>query len=166
MPANETVCGIEVAPLTIAKLAILQSIGSPFMRGGTVTAGHVLQFVCLLSPHAGKVGTLRRWLFVRSSRRIIASDPQRAVEDAARYVEESFADAPGGKSKPLRAYYSLCAAMVGFIAREYHWSEREILEAPIKRLWQYRAEIMTSKGEAVLFNPSDKVVQQWLDRKN
>lgn len=173
VPVKESVCGIECDPLTVGHLATLQSIGSPFVCGGVPKWQDVLAFFCVVSPHSGKPGSFKRWRLLLRCRRlpfVVTSDPPKfpAVEAISEFCGEAFQDAPGGRNgKPMRSYYSLAAALVGMIAREYHWSESSILALPLKKIWQYRAEIVSSKGEApILFNPSDRLVQRHLDRKN
>lgn len=172
VPIRETVCGIECDPLTVGHLAVLQSIGSPWVCGGVPTWQDVKAFFCVVSPHGGKPGSFKRWRFLRRCNRlpfVITSDPPKfpAIEAVTEFVDDAFQDGPASNSgKASRSYYSLTAALVGLIAREYHWPEAEILRLPLKRLWQYRAEIQSSKGESpVLFNPSDRVLQNYLDGK-
>lgn len=171
VPVREKVCGILLDPLTVGHIATLQSIGSPFVNGGRPTPLHALQFLCLLSPESGKPGTFKRWRFLCRCHKlkfiVMTEPPTFPVLDAiSEFVTDAFADAPGNRETMARSYYSLAAASVGLIARNYHWPEREILDLPLKRFWQYRAEIMASSGETVLFNGSDRVIQKWLDRRN
>ena len=170
VPVSESVCGIECAPMTLGHLATLQAVGSPFVCGGGPTWKDVLAFLCVVSPLAGKPGSWKRCRFLNRCKKlpfVITTEPPTftAVDAIAAFVADSFADAPGGSGgKSSRNYYSLAAALVGLIAREYHWAEADILALPLKRLWQYRSEILSSKGEApILFNPSDALVQRWLD---
>ena len=172
VPVPESVCGIECSPMTLGHLATLQAVGSPFVCGGAPSWQDVLAFFCVVSPHAGRPGTWKRRRFLARCKKlpfVITTDPPTfpAVDAIAEFCADAFADAPGGNGgKSSRNYYSLAAALVGLIAREYHWPEADILNLPLKRLWQYRQEIMASKGEApILFNPSDKLVQRWLDKK-
>lgn len=122
-----------------------------------------MQFLCVTSPLAGKPRSLKRWRFTRRIRKLKYIQTLNTISV---FIGEAFADSPGNKnSKAQISYYSLSAALVGLIAREYHWSEREIMSLPLKRLWQYRAEILASKGDKSIGNPSDRKIQDWLDRK-
>jgi hypothetical protein len=55
---------------------------------------------------------------------------------------------------------------VDLFGREYGWREADILDAPVKRLFQYLKAISRRNGETVLFNPSDKVRGQWMETVN
>lgn len=166
VPVNESICGIEVAPLTVAHLGILQSIGSPFVCGGMPEPQDAIRLLCIVAVDAGKPKSFKRWRFIRRCGRL---NLQRCFADIFDYIKGAFEDAPnsGGNRKASASYYSLCASIVGLIAREYGWSESAILSLPLKRLWQYRAEIIASRGDkSFLSNPSDIRIQEWLDRQS
>jgi hypothetical protein len=87
------------------------------------------------------------------------------LDAISEYMRDAFTDAPKSNNKKSSiSYYSLCASLVGLIAREYHWSETSILALPLKRLWQYRAEIV-SNHNGIVGNQSDWKIQEWLDSK-
>ena len=171
IPVNESICGVEVSPLTVEHLAILQGIGSPFVCGGIPQPADAVSLLCVISPMAGKPKTFKRWKFIRQCRRLkyaITSDPPSfpVLDAISEYFRDAWDDAPKSKNGKAQVhYYSLCASLVGLIAREYHWSEASILTLPLKRLWQYRAEILASHGDKMVSNPSDRKVQEWLDGK-
>ena len=161
---REHIAGVAVRPLTVRDLAALQAIGSPFMVGKQPGAGDVAAFLWLLHPKYHPRARVRRWLFLQSLRR---RNFIKLVEGIREYIAESFQDTPGGTSTTEPSYYSVAAALVGMFASNYGWSETEILNLPVKRALQYRAEIMRRiNPDSILFNPSDRVVGEWLTKRN
>ena len=155
----ESVCGFDLQPLTLRHILTLGSIGSPFMRGGHPMPHDVGAFMCVVGGWHG----FKRW---RNLRKIGRISFRESVGQVDAFVSESFQDAPGGIEADSTSYYSFAASLVDLFGREYGWTEREILDAPVKRLFQYVKAIARRNGETTLFNPSDKVRGDWLREVN
>ncbi len=85
------------------------------------------------------------------------------------WIDRQFADAGmgdsgGGHSKE---YWSPGCSMILQLARETGWSEKDILDIPLTRLFQYQKITMRIHGDKTpLFNPSDRVLNLWLKDRN
>ena len=151
----ESVCGFDLKPLTLRHILTLGSIGSPFMRGGHPMPHDVGAFMCVVGGWQG----FNRWRNLRKLGRVSFRESVEAVDV---FVKESFQDSPAESGVETVSYYSFAASLVDVFAREYGWTEREILNAPVKRLFQYLKAIARRNGETTFFNPSDKVRGDWL----
>lgn len=157
----EVVVGVEVQPLTLRRMLLLSSVGSPFIAGGTVSAYDV---ACFFLVMAGQPRGFKRW---RLLRRVGLMEPEKAVAEIGEFLNESFQDAPPGGREDSTSYYSFASGLVDCFASEYGWTEREILDVPVKRLFQcLKAMTKRNNPKAILFNPSDKVRGRWLLEQN
>jgi hypothetical protein len=87
------------------------------------------------------------------------------------YVDDALCDSPGGSGKRgdvfSPTYYSGAAYVVTHLATQLGWSEREIMQIPVRRLHQYlRCIIKTKNPSEIFFNQSDKVRGAWLKSQN
>lgn len=155
----ESVCGFDVKPLTLRHVLTLGAVGSPFMRGGHPMPHDVGAFMCIVGEWSG----FNRWRNLRKLGRLAFLD---AVASVDSFVKESFQDSPGGSGVEGVSYYSFAASIVDLFGREYGWREADILDAPVKRLFQYLKAISRRNGETVLFNPSDRIRSQWMEKVN
>jgi hypothetical protein len=155
----ENVCGFDVSPLTLRHVLTLGAIGSPFMRGGHPMTHDVGAFMVVV----GEWKVFKRW---RNLRKLGLVSFRESVEQVDAFVKESFQDSPSGSQKDGVSYYSFAASLVDLFAREYGWTEKDILDAPMKRLFQYIKAISHRNGEKVLFNPSDRVRGDWMNEVN
>ena len=153
----DVVCGVEVPHLTLAHVLLLGEIGSPLVRGGPVTPYDVGVFFLTLN---GSPKGFKRWRLLRQVGKMPAEQTTKAVVE---FVEESFQDAPPSGRGGEVSYYSFAAALVDCFASEYSWREEDILNTPMKRLFQYlKAITKRNNPNAIQFNPSDKVKGRWL----
>lgn len=182
-PLLETVCGVQVLPLTFRHLAILETVGSPFVCGGSYSILDVGAFLWIVSPSFVPRGKFlaswkrRRFLKRLGKIRFLFPDPlpegfnrrvwalKQAGHEIAQYIRDSEQDLPPSQAgRPKPSYCSNEAAVVDKIASEYGWSEAAILDTPLKRLLQYVNRIeLRATGKNTAFNRSDEVVQKWLD---
>lgn len=105
----------------------------------------------------------------RFSRRVMRMNSKAVFDGIDHYLAEAFYDNPyGGEGggAALKASYAvylidqLCAA-------GYSWSEREILDMPIKRLWQYlRISMKRLDPKAPITNRSDKLANDYIAQRN
>jgi hypothetical protein len=157
---TERVCGFEVPPLTLRHMLALESIGSPLVCGGRPMPHDFGAFLVLLTGATG----FRRWNLLRRLGRVNYGI---AFDDIVSFINEAMQDSPGGSNGEGEiSYYSFGAAIVDRLAREYGWSERAILDLPLKRLFQYLKLFTGKDGKVPLFNPSDKVRGKYLAELN
>jgi len=90
------------------------------------------------------------------------------TEAAHKYVREHFQDRPGSKGVVDQVdYYSDAAGICLMVSRESGgWAEDYILDMSLKRLFQYVKAIQDFHGKKVLFNPSDRIIGDWLTQQN
>jgi|GEM_PF-3149158 len=174
----ELVCGVELSPLTAAHVLRLSLAQSPFFAPppgrdqllrwlalGFITETHVGQFLWACSPRYRSDSPWRRRRFLRSIRRLSVGP---ACEEIFSFVEESFADKPGGPPEHGPAYWSWLASYVFAIARSTGWAEADILDLPLKRGWQYLKLVrLENDPKAIFFNHySDRAKADWLRTVN
>ena len=161
LPIQETVCGVDVGPLTLGNIIALESIESPFVAGGAVFARDVATFLIIVSGARG-------WRRRRLLRRVGKMGYPAAVDSITGFVAEAMQDSPAIRSEigDGAQHYSCGAAIVDLLAKEYGWREADILAMPLKRIFQYFKIIARRGGEKVMFNPSDKVRGEWLSKAN
>jgi hypothetical protein len=163
----EALAGLECRPFALQDWVAMDAIGSPLVRGGDVDAADLALFLWYVSTsYHPQAPERRRRAFLRG----IAKRPMRELLDAAlEYVDDAFADGPGGSDGPRSPPpTSFAAALVDRLAREYHWPERDILRSPLKRLWQYwrRIRMRTEKNPIFCNSKSDAVRRNWIDARN
>ncbi len=156
---KESVGGFDVEPLTLRHVLLLGAVGSPFVRGGFPTATDIGVFMCIVGDWRGVKKFFNLQKLGKKNLRAIS-------EDIIRYTEESFQDSPATSGVNGVSYYSFAASIVDLFGREYGWTERETLNVPLKRLFQYIRAISSRNGETMFFNPSDKVRGNWLKMVN
>jgi hypothetical protein len=168
IPVSRTICGVRVRAMTVRDLAVRLNISCPFLFGGTKMPGHVASFLWQLrEPEKRKLRarfweTERKRFIERIAKEVRYAD---ALEQIDEYLDFTFLDAPSTQSKTQSVpKTSLVAAIIHFIAINYHWSEEEILNCPLVRLYQYFRLILSAKNpNAILFNRrSDKIRGDYL----
>ena len=157
----EVIGGIDVQPLTLRHVLLLEGIGSPFICGGYVQPHDAAAFLLVVT---GRPKGLKRW---RLLRRVGGLNAKEAVGEIESYLSETFMDAPASSQSQATAYFSNAAALVDCFGSEYGWSEAAVLDIPLKRLFQY-VKVITKRNnpKAILFNPSDKVKGRFLAELN
>jgi len=157
--------GIEVVPMTARHFLILDGCASPFLCGGLPSPADVGVFLWVMSP-GFKIGdTAARDPFLATIRGVAYAQAALSIRE---FVEDALADAPaaeGGGHR--RQVVSWVAHYVDLLAREYHWSEAEILGLPLKRMFQYVRKIQgRSDDRAIFINRSDELRAAWLREQN
>jgi hypothetical protein len=183
LDAPEFICGVEVMPLTMEHMARLSAAQSPFICGGVPLADDCALFLWCISRDyeraiwlrdkleavSSKLASLALWV---ARRRFVARlrhvDSQIAIYAINAYCDSALMDAPrgaDGASGP--SYWSCLAALVFSLAQATGWGESEIVRMPCKRLFQYMKLARKYRDpDAILFNPSDRVVSKWLEEVN
>lgn len=86
-----------------------------------------------------------------------------------RYVLDAMVDRLGGSRTNVNApdYYSDSAAICAALMREYGFTEADVLNMPMKKIWQYLKERKWYNSEnPCLLNPSSRLTSLWLDQCN
>ena len=183
------ICGVEVEPLTVQRHILLESCRNPLVCGGK-SIPHPLDvalFLWTVSPQYTAALRVRgfiepfcrplaTWIFNRTrhrfARRVRKLDYWKAVQGCAAYLSAAWQDGDGRKERSgdywHPSYYSNAAALVCDLSKAgLHFTEREFLNMPIKRLLQYRRRIMhLNNPNAIFFNPSDRVRRENYGRRN
>jgi hypothetical protein len=155
----ERICGFDVKPLTFRHLLWLSSTANVFACGGVPEQKDIGGFFVIVGEWTG----LKRYFGLKKLGRIPKAD---AIESISDFIAESFQDSQGSPPKDTTSYYSAAASLVDLFAGQYGWGESEILNIPVKRLFQYQNAIRARHGETVFFNPSDRVRGDWLAEQN
>ena len=165
--------GVAVVPLTLRRVRALTAAGSPFFGGGAPTAGDVAVFLWALSPEYQPADAEGR---VRFTAELAASGVLADLAGAALaigdFLDWTWNDAPcAGPSRGSVQSENLTsfeANYVDTIASVYHWSEAQILDCPLPRLFQYlrRIALRTDPKAKFASRYSLKVKGDWLRSLN
>ena len=163
LPLN--LCGFPCAPLTARRFAVLVASRSPFLCGGFPMPAHVAQFLWALHPNFSFTNTIERDAFIEACG---AVEYASAVEEIKAFVEDCFMDSPQSSGTKSESYNSWLASMVDALAREYGWTQPEVLNLPMASLFQYIRLIERRNGEkGPQFNRlTDSAKNQWLEQMN
>jgi hypothetical protein len=128
-----------VMPMTLDRLLILEAIDHPFLTGNPAGREAVINFLWIMSPDfvAGKPRATKRFFRRFWFRRV---DPAPLME----YLGREFDGEGKGDGKPPDP--SWVAKLVDVMASEYGWSEAEIFQIPLKRIFRY-AEAMVARRD-------------------
>ena len=161
---NTNICGVKIRQMTPRDLLILDGIGNPLMSGQLPSAAQLAEFLWLLSPQFKNHAPIRRFLFGRSIRKI---SYVAAVKACGKYIEETFQDSPASSGVSSMPYAGWCAYVVNRVAINYGWSRNEIINLPLKELFQYlKCLTRHHDPQAPMHNPSDKVKGDYLRKLN
>lgn len=160
---------LEVHLLTLRMFIQLCAVRSPFLVGGAILPQHVAQILWRLSPEYDARDREKRAQFVGEIRTIAFL---RAVRVIHRYIERMLIDRPASSSKNdgSKSDTSAAAALVHALASAYGWSDDQVLDLPMPRLFQYlrrieRARTMEAGNEIPTFNPlRDKLAKRVTDK--
>ena len=172
----ETVEGFQLLPMTLRHYSALRLAGSPFLPPfATPGPEAIAQFLWALSP-----SRRLRWLFLRRCRKFARESPRsillriRLVKKLRDFVEVTMADRPPrtvSDGIPEPEYYCDECSIVSAIARDRGWSELEIMEMPLRRIFQYLKEIREHNAlragvPPMLCNRSEEVADKYLGEIN
>lgn len=189
LPLTETVEGFDLLPMTLRHLLALRSINSPLLAPSVPPSPlQLVAFLWLLNPAytTGDSRVKRKFLkrcrafvprpmmfehsesaFKRQQNSLILAG--KILHAARNYVEETFMDMPGQKTVAgyVKSYFSDAAYLCAIFAREFGWDDELTMGKPLKRIFQYLKEMKAhGKAAPVLFNPSDRLVNDYLRQKN
>ena len=197
-PMLESVAGFQCVPLTLPRYYTLRMAASPFLSSrATPETSDICAFLWIVSPEFVPGDTVAQKRFMLRCKKFIAPRPplfetKRAIRkfDAAcfdalmeeakavlairEYMAEAMQDAPepaaiNGIREP--DYYCDAAGICAALGRHLHFSERDTLAMPLKRIFQYlkniREFVAASNGkDHLMSNPSDDIIQRHLELAN
>jgi hypothetical protein len=167
----DTVCGVELRPLTLADISILQEAGVSFFDDSAEAHDAELSLVLLLWWQWVKRPKKPRDGLKRAFANMVARVPlERAENELADWIDWQFADAPPTKSSPLGRQpplTSFSVAICDAVATRCSWPRSEIMALPLPVLWQHIKIAMAEMNpSAPRFNPSDRVKTEFLKSLN
>jgi hypothetical protein len=194
-PVTENVGGFECRPMNLRDFMILRTTKNPLLFNETPSPEELAAFLWLLSPSYnaqghGKKKFLRKcrkafmppmYLALWNTKRARArhylrwekkdAALARLIKAAQDYMAETFQDRPPVKATLIGGYeaqyFSDAAGLCATLAREFHYSQEEVLSMPMKCLFQFLNEMRQHHGSEIpLTNPSGKVRADWLRAVN
>ena len=188
--APEIIGNFHISPMTLRRFLTLQSINHPFVHGQIPSPMELIAFLWFMNPEF-KIGGKQPRSFARAAselippsrrlsdgfwgrvgRRKLERTQQRAallIAQIRTWWDDIFNETGGGPHVKgyVKEYWSFGIHVVFQIAQETGWSENDILDIPLKRLFQYRKFLRrTLNPKTPLFNPSDRVLSEWMKGKN
>jgi hypothetical protein len=175
LPVNESIAGFEVVHVTFQHYAVLRRLKNPLLASGKVSPADLAAFLWFLNPQYSPVnGRVKKRFMRQRCRRFFPPDApllptKRAIrrwrrkarerlynftvtlQAAKTFLDETFMDSPMTEaiSEHFAEYYSDHTSLCALFAREYGWREPDVLNMPVKRLFQYLNEIKHFHGKAV-----------------
>ena len=167
---SETVCGFELRPMTLRDYAVLRMAGNPLLGDALPAPEELAQFLWILSVSYSK-SRLRRILFSIRVNKACATPLQaaRLIDSCREYRQEAMQDAPAlaGCKGYSPSYYSDCAYWCGILGREYGYSMDEVLDIPLKILFQLPGEMKDHhNSKSPRCNPSDRILADYAAKQS
>lgn len=177
---NETICGIEVSPMTFRHLLWLQTIQSPFVGAGvmgfeTLHLG-VAAFFKTIAPFQKPsfMGGFDKMELISFIKKVGRLQPGTAIKGVREFVSETFLDSPGGGEKIGVSFYSSGAAAVNRICSKYGGQNPNpmiypsAVDMPLKVVFQLlKCMKLDDNPKAILFNGlSDRAKSVWMNSQN
>ncbi len=191
---HESIGPFEVVSMTLRHWVVLRMMNSPLLRNGTPDPIDLVNFLWLLSPKFTRHKGWARRLFDRRCRKHFLPpnnyslwntrfsrikfklkcekrllNAAKMIDSAREYVGETMQDRPPSQPTLIYEidYYSDPAYFCAIMGREFGWSQDEVLDTPLKRLFQYLNEMKSYHRSPVpLCNPSDSVKADWMRSLN
>lgn len=169
LPICLNISDFEVRQLTLRDWLILYSTESPMVFGGIPTPGQVAQFLWLLNPRYNREGRGKSQ-FLRMCRRAFKRPlwVRDIVAGIRKYMADTMVDLDGrGAPEISPSYYCDATYLCALLGHHLHYSEAAVLSMPIARVLQYKKAIRDLVGSGIpQSNPSDKIIGEWLQRRN
>jgi len=165
LPTPPPILGIPIRHMSARHHILLTGCRNLFIVGGFPSYIDAAQLLWFLSPDYCTAPGARE-LFVATH--VAKKDLNELLSACSLYVSIVWQDAPsGGRETWEKKYVADMASLVDILAREFHWTDEHILELPLARVFQYLRLIRKrSDKNALMFNPSDKVLGDHLSRLN
>lgn len=154
--------GREFLPLTVRHYLALDSVDSPFIRGGTLpTPEQLCQFLWVIAPEfSPDAGAMLNFA------KAIGGLPFDAtVKECFELVGTTFMDAPQGGNRNEASFVSWVASIVDAMGSEYGWRPFEVMDLPLRQVFQLLRSIRRRHDpKATMFNPlSDRAKLDWME---
>lgn len=171
---NEIVAGVVVRQLSLRTMLYLEHAENGFVipfrfDDETEVLAHALQVLYFSTPDwkPPEVGRFSAWrTFANSIREqrfqrkaLIGNSVEGIIKEVREWMDEAFLDCPrGGGDGIKQSYASHPAHLVDlFAAAGLGFSYDEIMDMPLKRLWQHWRIAASRIYEVKLTNPSDEI---------
>lgn len=179
LPIPFDINGWTVKQFTLRHFSILIQIGSPFVCGGPARIEDVGVFLWVVSPEYDHrsfitphtlLGKWKRFIALRRRKAFmkrLAHHPRWSLfEPRIRiYLKRAFMDRPpSGPGKPIAACYD--SSMIFRIVTWSHWTEDDIYEKPMARLFQYLNWISAPTMQPQFFPLQSAVISRFYDRED
>lgn len=161
------VCGLLSNVLTPRLYVRLWGCENAFVCGRDPSSEDIAMFLWFISlDYSLDAGERHRFVKHRASKLHTAE----AIRGIYGYLVMCFQDAPRGESDAegmQKSYTSGIAAIVDILAGEYGWGDKDILDMPLPRIYQYLRRIqMRRRPDLPIINGSDAVIGKWLQERN
>lgn len=173
----ENVAGFDLRPMTLRDKLVLRIANSPLLtEKETPSPNELAQFLWAMSVEYKPDKSARkrflkrcrsfvppaRGLFHRRKCAAAMAEATRVLMAAREYVKEATMDRPGNASSGfVPDYYSEVVFWLALV--EYRWTVAQVLDTPLKVLYQILNQKKESLPNSVMCNPlSDKVRAEWL----
>jgi hypothetical protein len=180
LDGNEMLCGEEVSPLTLRRWVWLDQAHNGFMcpwnwDSDDQIIGHALAFVFFLKPEfrpqQAKDSFLRKWIQATKEHNFRVKllrrhKPEELIEQIGAFIADAMMDAPsGGNGSNVSGKSD--ASFPAYIFDKFGeagltFTQNEILDMPLKRLWQHYRVACARCNDAKLTNPSDEVAVRFI----
>ena len=170
----ESLCGVEVRPLCLERLIILEQAQNglcvPYIfENEAEMLAHALQviyynrpaFTPPSSPHIGMWASLSegisRQIFIR--RMVRRKVRFTIIQEVQEWISDAFMDAPSGNSQKLRPSYASYPVYIFDLFAEagLNFTYKEVMQMPLRRLWQYFRIANRRLNGVAITNPSDNL---------
>jgi hypothetical protein len=184
LPVREFISVFEVWPMNLRHYVALRTVHNPLLFGIIPQhIEHVAQFLWtvsvdyrpsrdaqvewfnrsgLIEPKEPRLRTRLAMARRECQMRDCGALQARVIRDSQRYVADALADRPPRQAASGKSYYSDACFWCAMMGREYGTSIAEVMEMPLKQLFQFLKEIKEHNGKRdSLSNPSDAVIATW-----
>lgn len=127
-------CGLPCAELTVRRFAILIQSRNPFVCGGFPLPEDVAMFLWAMDPSFSYTDAAARDARIEACKSL---DYHAAVAEIRAFIEEVFLDSPPSSGVAGESLNSWMASLVDILAREYGWTQSEVLDLPMPCVFQY-----------------------------
>lgn len=157
---EERIGKFPAVQLTPGRYLLLEQVGC---LQNYLTQASLLRFLWIVSPKFKPTRWAGKWFMLRHCR----VDGIKLFPEVEKYLARTFSNMPGGKSSKGGSV-GWVASMVDLLASEYGWPEQEILNCPLRRVFQYVASItsrMTGK-EIHFSSKADELQAEFMMKAN
>lgn len=177
---NEVVAGVEVAPFSLRHLQWLELARNGFVvpcifDNRDEMVAHAVQVLWFCRPGFRPPVTVRPGLAqvarIAFSAQLFAvrtlwrNEPDKLVAEVEQWLADAFMDAPPGSAdKPAPPSYAASQAYIldRFAEANLPFTFDEIMDMPLRRLWQHWRLASRRLADEKLTNPSDDVATRYL----